>query len=148
MRPACSLLFSRLDKPSSFSVSSQERCSSLLIIFMALLWTLSKSSTSFLCWGSQTQMQYSRWVHMKAEYRWTIPSLTLLAISPLTESKIPLAFQPASAHCWLMLSFSSTRTPQSSSAGLLSEFFSQPVHVSGITPTQMQNSALCFVEPH
>jgi len=35
--PRC-LLFSRLNSPNSLSLSSQERCSSLLIIFVALLW--------------------------------------------------------------------------------------------------------------
>jgi len=36
------------------------------------------------------------------------------------EPRIPLAFWAASAHCWLVFSFSSTRTPMSFSAGLLS----------------------------
>jgi len=36
------------------------------------------------------------------------------------EPRISLVFQAASAHCWLMLRFSSTRTPKSFSAGLLS----------------------------
>ena len=47
-----SLLCCKLNKPKSFSLSSQERCSSPLIILMALLWTHSSSSTSFLYWGS------------------------------------------------------------------------------------------------
>ena len=61
MRFPCSILYFRLNKISSFTLSSQERCSSPLIIHEALLWTLSKSLTSFLCWGPQTSMQYSRW---------------------------------------------------------------------------------------
>ncbi|KAK4827484.1 hypothetical protein QYF61_018784 [Mycteria americana] len=48
-----SLLFSRLNNPNSLSLSSQERCSSPRIIFVALLWTHSNSSMSFLCWGPQ-----------------------------------------------------------------------------------------------
>ena len=44
MRSHCSLLFSRLNKPSSLGLSSQGRCSSPLTIFVALLWTLSNSS--------------------------------------------------------------------------------------------------------
>lgn len=44
-----SLLFSKLNKPNSFWLHSQERCSSPWIVFLALLWTLSKISTSFLC---------------------------------------------------------------------------------------------------
>lgn len=30
----------------------------------------------------------------------------------------------------------------------LTEFFSQPVHIPGITPTQAQHPALGLVEPH
>ena len=41
-----SLLFSKLSKPSSLSLSSEGQFSSSLIIFVALLWTLSNSSTS------------------------------------------------------------------------------------------------------
>ena len=51
MRPPHSLLFFRLNKPSFLSLSLQRSCSSLLIILVALLWTLSNSSLSFLYWG-------------------------------------------------------------------------------------------------
>ena len=47
MRSPCTLLFSSLNKPSSFSLSSQEMHSSSLITFVALLWTPSKSSAIF-----------------------------------------------------------------------------------------------------
>ena len=73
MRSPLSLLFSRLNSPSSFSLSSQERCSSPLIIFVALLWTHSNRSTSFLYWGLQTWMQYSKWSLTRAEQRGAIP---------------------------------------------------------------------------
>ena len=53
MRSPQSLLFSKINKPSSLNISSQERCSSPLTILVALLWTRSKSSMSFLCWGLQ-----------------------------------------------------------------------------------------------
>ena len=54
MKPPHSLLFSRLNKPSTFNLSLQERCSSPLIILVALLWTLSNSSTSSLYWGPRS----------------------------------------------------------------------------------------------
>ncbi|KAM6346527.1 ubiquitin carboxyl-terminal hydrolase 38 isoform 2-T3 [Podargus strigoides] len=38
----------------------QETCSSPLIIFEPLLWTCSKRSMSFLCWGLQSWIHYSR----------------------------------------------------------------------------------------
>ena len=56
----------------------------------------------------------------RAKQRGTITSLALLATPLLMEPRILLAFQAASAHCWLMSSFLSTRTPKSFSARLLS----------------------------
>jgi len=50
MRSHQSLLFSRFNSPSSLSLSLSERCSSALIIFVALCWTLSSMSLS-LCTG-------------------------------------------------------------------------------------------------
>ncbi|KAK4806804.1 hypothetical protein QYF61_005600 [Mycteria americana] len=47
------------NNPNSLSLSSEERCSSPLNIFMALLWTRSNRSMSFLCWRPQSWMQYS-----------------------------------------------------------------------------------------
>jgi len=79
MRSPCSLLFSRLNNPTSFSLSSQERCFGSWIIFVALLWVHFKNSTSFLCWGPQVWMQYSSWGFMSVEWRGTITSLALLA---------------------------------------------------------------------
>jgi len=49
LRSPCSLLFSRLKSPNTLSLSSQERCSSPWIIFVALLWTCSNSSMPFFC---------------------------------------------------------------------------------------------------
>ena len=46
-----SLLFYKLNKPSSLNLSSQERCCSPLTILVALLWTRSKSSMSFVYRG-------------------------------------------------------------------------------------------------
>ena len=71
MRSPWSLLVSKLNKPSSLSLSSQERCSSPLIILVALLWTCYKSSTSFLCWGPQVWTQCCRWdLTREGKSRW------------------------------------------------------------------------------
>jgi len=67
--------------------------------------------------------QYSKRGLMSAEHRGTIPCLALQASPLQIELRIPLAFQAASAHCWLMFSFPSTRTPKSFSAELLSRSF-------------------------
>ncbi|KAK4832076.1 hypothetical protein QYF61_020632 [Mycteria americana] len=120
MRSPQSLLFSRLNNPSSLSLSSQERCSISLIIFVALLWTCSNRSMSFLCRGLQSWTQYWRWGLTRVGCRDRITSLDLLATLLLMQPRIWLAFWAASTHCQLMSSFSSTSTPKSSSAGLLS----------------------------
>ena len=51
MRSLRSLLFFKLNKPSSLSHSPLERCSSLLIIFVAILWICLNMSELFICQG-------------------------------------------------------------------------------------------------
>ena len=53
LRSPLSLLFSRWNRPSSLSLSLYEKCSSLLIIFVALCWSCSSMSVSLLHWGAQ-----------------------------------------------------------------------------------------------
>jgi len=55
-RSSRSLLFSRLNNPSSLSLSSYHRCSNT-IIFMTLHWTM-----SLLYWGAQHWTQHPRCV--------------------------------------------------------------------------------------
>ena len=74
-----SLLLSRLNSPSSLSLSSQERCSIPWIIFVALLWMCPNSSMSLLYWGPHIWTQYCRWGHTSTEQRGRINSLALLA---------------------------------------------------------------------
>jgi len=66
----------------------------------------------------------------------------------LMHPRIPLAFLAARAHCWLMVTLSSTRTPRSLSAELLPAGPPQPVLVPGVVPPQVQDPALALVEPH
>jgi len=92
VRSPCSLLFSRLNSPNSLSLSSQERCSSPHIIFVALLCTRSNRSMSFLCRRLQSWMQDCRWGLTRAEQRGRTPSLDLLAMLLLMRPKVQLAF--------------------------------------------------------
>jgi len=59
------LLFSKLNKPNFLNLSSQERCSSPLMILVALLWTCFNNSTSFMRWKgrrkSMKQKCLSEW---------------------------------------------------------------------------------------
>lgn len=52
-------LFPRLNPSSSISLSSQERCSNHLILFMVLQRTPSGMSRSLLCLGAQNRTQHS-----------------------------------------------------------------------------------------
>ncbi|KAK4829029.1 hypothetical protein QYF61_001804 [Mycteria americana] len=60
MRSPPSLLFSKLDHPKVLSHSSQDMPSSPFTSFVALLWTHSRTFTSFLNFGAQNCPQYSR----------------------------------------------------------------------------------------
>ncbi|KAK4826818.1 hypothetical protein QYF61_011626 [Mycteria americana] len=62
MRSPLSLLFSKLDKPSVLSHSSEDMPSSPFTGFVALLWLLSRTFTSFLNGGAQNCSQYSRMI--------------------------------------------------------------------------------------
>ena len=70
--------------------------------------------------GVQSWTQDSRWGLTRAEYRGRIPSLDLLAMLLLMQPRAQLAFWAARAHCCVILSFLSTSTLTSFSAGLLS----------------------------
>ncbi|PKU39142.1 hypothetical protein llap_10552 [Limosa lapponica baueri] len=65
----------------------------------------------------------------------------------LMQPRMRLAFWAASAHCWLMLSFSITNTPQDIFIRTaLNPLFAQPVFVLGTAVTQLQDLALGPVE--
>lgn len=71
MSPLC-LLFSKLNKPTSLSLSPHARLSPSLLIFVASLWTLSSQSIPFLYSREQTWTQYSRpgkcWVNWDSKF--------------------------------------------------------------------------------
>lgn len=52
------LIFFHLNSPRFLNLSSKERCSSPLIISMALHWTLSRKVMSLLHWEAQAQTQH------------------------------------------------------------------------------------------
>jgi len=120
MRSPQSLPFSWLNNLNSLSLSSQQKCSSPQIIFVALLWTVSNRSMCFLCWGLQSWKQGSWGVGVPLEQRGRIPSLNQLNIFLSVQPRIRLAFRAMNAHCWLVSSFSSSSMAKSFLAGLLS----------------------------
>jgi len=65
-------------------------------------------------------MQDSTWGLTRAEQSGRITSLNLLDMLLFVQPRIELAFWAVSIFRWLMFSFSSTSTPKSFSAGLLS----------------------------
>jgi len=62
-----SLLLPRVKNTDSLSLSPFERCSNPLIILVALHWTLSSMSISFLDWGAKNWTQYSKCCLSNAE---------------------------------------------------------------------------------
>lgn len=54
-----SFLLSRLNNPNFFSISLQVMFSRALLLFVLLLWTLSKEPASFLKCSAKSQIQYA-----------------------------------------------------------------------------------------
>jgi len=67
-----SLPFSKLNKPNSLSLSSQERCSSLLIMGILFLWTLSKNIS--LVWETPGLDTVFQLVHQENRVEGETPS--------------------------------------------------------------------------
>lgn len=143
MSSSCSLPFSKLNIPSSVSLSSLERCCGPLSILMAFHWSLSKGSPTFLCWVTQARRQYSRWVLTRAEQRGTSPPPPCCH-PPVAAAQDAVDHPGPKSTLLPHVQLLSTRIPISFSTGLLS-LSSSP---SGIAPTQVQQLALGFVEPH
>lgn len=115
------LFFSRLNSPSSFSLSFYDRCSSSSVIAVALHWTYSSTSISSLHWKAQNWTQHTRCVSAHVvEWRGTIASLNLLASLCVMQSRMLLVVFAVRVHCWLTVSWLSTKAPNSFSAKLLS----------------------------
>jgi len=108
----------------------------------------SHSSTSFLGWRLQNRIQYSKWGVTRAEHRGRITCLDLLVMLLFLQPWIWLAFQAASAHCWLMLYLLSSDPQILLLRASLKPFSGQPVSVLAIAPTQVQDLAPGFVELH
>jgi len=149
MRSSHSLLFSRLNKPSSFSLISKERCFSPWNILVALLWTLSKSSAPFLCWGPKAWMHYSRWGSHEGRVEGDNQLHVLAGHLSSDGTQDTISFPGCKCTLLAHFKFFINQDPEVLlSRATLKESFSQMVYISGIIPTQVQNLALCFVEPH
>lgn len=85
------LLYSRLKNISSFSLSLQNRCFNLLIIFMVFQWTLSSMFMPLLYWGAQNWTYHSKCGITSSEQREKILSLDLLAVLCLMQHRLWLA---------------------------------------------------------
>lgn len=114
-----SLLFSRLNNPSSLSLlvgfvlqTLHQPCCSCLDAFENLS-VLPKL-------GGPEQDTALKVGSNLAKYRGTIPALVLLATLLLIQARVPMAFLATWAHCCVMFSLTSVREPRSSSAWQLS----------------------------
>jgi len=113
IRSPPSLLFFRLNSSKSPSLSLCRRCSSSLVIFIAVYWILSLRSLSFLNWGTQNWTQYFRGGLTNTDRERRITSLDLLATFFLMHPRTPMVFLATRAHWWFVANLLSTRTPGS-----------------------------------
>jgi len=116
IRSPRSLLFSRLNSPNSPSLSSQESCSSPQIIFVASSGPAPTHPGLSCAKGSRAGCRTPTGSHQsRAEGQNHLPRHvpTLLGM----QLRVRLAFWAVSAHCWAVLSFSSTSTPCPSRQG-------------------------------
>ena len=81
-----------------------------------------------------------------AEQSRTIPSPDQLAVLGLMHPRVGLPLLAARAHCWLVFSLLSTRTPKSISE--LQPLIPQFVCIARVAPSQVQNPALALVKCH
>jgi len=77
MRFPLSLLVPRLNSPSSLSLSSEERCSSALMILTAICWALSSTCMSLLLGNPEAGAVLQLWHHQcQVEGKAHLPHLT------------------------------------------------------------------------
>lgn len=130
LRPCLSLLFSRLNSPSSLCLPSYDRCSHSIIIFMGLCWTCCSTSVNLLFWGAQhsrcvlpglskgeeyfppTYQQYCLWViFVTRAYCWLMADFCLFVwgvycccsqgpASSFLQSCFPTSWSPVCACAW------------------------------------------------
>ena len=127
-----SLLFPRLNKPSSLSLSSQHISSHIFDYLCGLPLGRCSSSTSFLCWGPHAWKQYSEWGLRRAQ-QW-------VQFPPTPRFGATQGLPAARARCWYacnFLSITSSVSPQGCP---------QSTHKSGAAFTQVQLPAFGLAE--
>ncbi|KAK4832175.1 LOW QUALITY PROTEIN: hypothetical protein QYF61_020955 [Mycteria americana] len=146
IRSPLSLLFSRLNNPSSLSRSSEDFCSRPFTSFVALLWTRSSTSMSLLGPKLNTvfevqphQCRVQGDVHFPSPAGHTIPDTSQDAIGLLGHLGTLLAHiqlvvnqHPQVLLCWAAFQPLSPK----------------PVALHGVAVAQVQDLALSLVEPH
>ncbi|KAK4819472.1 LOW QUALITY PROTEIN: hypothetical protein QYF61_004698 [Mycteria americana] len=144
IRSPRSLLFSRLNNPSSLSLSLEERCSSPRIIFVALLWPCSSSSMSFLAPELDAGLQ-ARSHQSRVEGQNHLPRPAGHAAFDAAQDTVGLlgCKRTSLAHVQLFVH----QYPQVLSCrAALDHIIPQPLLIPGVALTQ--NPALGLVEPH
>ncbi|XP_068862881.1 metalloreductase STEAP2 isoform X1 [Aphelocoma coerulescens] len=124
-------------------LSSEERFSSPLIILVALLWTRSSRSMSFLCWDPRAGCSAPGGVSLtRAEQRGRIPSPSLLPTLLLAQPRTRLGLWAVSAHGWVMSSLIHQQPQVLLGRAAPHPFIPQSVLILGVALTQMQHLAL------
>jgi len=111
---------------------------------MALLWTCSNTSLSFLCWGLQSWMQDSRWGLTRAKGQNPLPHPA--GHASLDASQDTVGFLGCRCTLLAHVDLLIHRYPQVLLlSAALKPLSAQPVLVFGITPTYVQHLALGLV---
>ena len=149
MRSPCSLLFSKLNKPSSLSLSSQQRCCSPLSILVPSSGP-TPAAPHPSCPGGPRPGHSTAGGAFQGQSRGAqpppspLPAATPLLLQPRGLS----AFRAAGAHCCLMSRFCPLGPPGPSPQGCSQRVLLQAVLMSGTAPTQEQHLAPGLVKPH
>ena len=149
MRSPCSLLFSKLNKPSSFSLASQQRCCSPLSILVPSSGP-APAAPHPSCPGGPRPGHSTAGGAFQGQSRGAqpppspLPAATPLLLQPRGLS----AFRAAGAHCCLMSRFCPSGPPSPSPQGCSQRVLLQAVLMSGTAPTQEQHLAPGLVKPH
>jgi len=109
---------------------------------VALLWTCSNSSMSFLCWGLQSRMQDSRWGRQNH-----LPCPAAHASLDAAQDMVGLlgCQRTLVAHVKLLIH----QYPQVLlGRAALNPCIPQPILTAGVAPSQMKDLALGLAEPH
>lgn len=139
-RSSQSLLFCRRNKLNSLRLSSQQRCSIHLIIFVALLWSNANRGHVFFALLTPGLDASAHQSGVEGQNQLPCPAPMLLLLKPRLQ--LPLCFKLLLAAPVLFF-----KQPQDFCRAAFSQVITQSVQTLGAAATHLQDLALGLVEP-